>query len=94
MENKVEEIEIKSVVEYITEVNKLLKKSKFKPNTHTAFFRGHANKVWKLEPGLLRNDGYIENVQLLHSKHQNFPLVLLLWIIWLKCNIMDCQQGY
>ena len=36
MENKVEEIEIKSVVEYITEVNKLLKKSKFNPNTHTA----------------------------------------------------------
>lgn len=66
MENKVEEIEIKSVVEYITEVNKLLKKSKFNPNTHTAFFRGHANKVWKLEPGLLRNDGYIENEHLMY----------------------------
>lgn len=66
MENKVEEIEIKSVVEYITEVNKLLKKSKFNPNTHTAFFRGHANKDWKLEPGLLRNDGYIENEHLMY----------------------------
>ena len=66
MENKVEEIEIKSVVEYITEVNKLLKKSKFNPNTHTAFFRGHANKVWKLEPGLLRNHGYIENEHLMY----------------------------
>ena len=66
MENKVEEIEIKSVVEYITEVNKLLKKSKFNPNTHTAFFHGHANKVWKLEPGLLRNDGYIENEHLMY----------------------------
>ena len=66
IEIKVEEIEIKSVVEYITEVNKLLKKSKFNPNTHTAFFRGHANKVWKLEPGLLRNDGYIENEHLMY----------------------------
>ena len=66
IEIKVEEIEIKSVVEYITEVNKLLKKSKFNPNTHTAFFRGHANKDWKLEPGLLRNDGYIENEHLMY----------------------------
>ena len=66
MGNKVEEIEIKSVVEYITEVNKLLEKSEFNPNTHTAFFRGHANKDWKLEPGLLRNDGYIENEHLMY----------------------------
>lgn len=59
------EKEIKSVVEYISEVNTLLKESKFNPKIHTAFFRGHADKQWELKPGLLRNDGHIENEHLM-----------------------------
>lgn len=62
----IKEIQISSVVEYITEVNKLLKNSKYNPNTHTAFFRGHANSQWELKPSLLRNKGFIENEHLMY----------------------------
>lgn len=57
---EIKEVQISSVVEYITEINKLLKNSKYNPNTQTAFFRGHANSQWELKPSLLRNEGFIE----------------------------------
>lgn len=63
MENK--EIEIKSVVEYISTVDELLRQSKFNPKVHTTFFRGHADKQWELKPSLLRNNGFIENEHLM-----------------------------
>lgn len=58
--------EITSVIEYITEVNKLMEESKFKSKTHTAFFRGHADEQWKLRPSLLRDEGFIENEHLMY----------------------------
>lgn len=54
------EKEIDSVVRYITEVDELLKQSKFNPKVHTVFFRGHADKLWDLKPSLLRNEGLIK----------------------------------
>lgn len=60
------EIKIESVVGYITEVNQILKDSKYNPKTHTAFFRGHADKQWELKPSLLRNNGFIENEHLMY----------------------------
>lgn len=59
------EIEIDSVVRYITEVDELLKQSKFNPKVHTVFFRGHADKLWDLKPSLLRNEGLIKNEDLM-----------------------------
>lgn len=58
--------EITSVIEYITEVNRLMEESKFKFKTHTAFFRGHADEQWKLCPSLLRDEGFIENEHLMY----------------------------
>lgn len=58
--------EITSVIEYITEVNRLMEESKFKFKTHTAFFRGHADEQWKLRPSLLRDEGFIENEHLMY----------------------------
>lgn len=73
------EIEIKSVVEYISKVDELLRQSKFNPKVHTAFFRGHADKQWELKPSLLRNNGFIENEHLMYrtivAKHaQEFTM--------------------
>lgn len=60
------EIEITSVLDYIKEVNALLKDSGFRSKVHTAFFRGHADKQWELVPGLLRNEGLINNEDLMY----------------------------
>ena len=60
------EIRISSIAGYITEVNKLLKESKYNPKIHTAFFRGHADKQWELKPSLMRNEGFIENEHLMY----------------------------